>query len=380
MAIAISEKKTPAPVRVRGAATANQAKATAPYGLFRKKIPAREVLFFTNQLSLMLEIGTPLNQSLSAIATQIRNPEFKAVLEKLLEAVEDGSMLSDALRQYPALFSPEYTSLVSAGENTGHLYEMLDRIVELQEKREEFITALKGAMTYPLVLCAVTTLVIIFMLSFVFPRFATLFQGVEQILPPTTKFLMALSGLLRVYWYLVPLLLAALWWGVHRFLRTDRGRFTVDRLKISLPLLAGISIKIYLSQIMRTLGFLMGSSVPLLEALRITKGGSRNVLFTGFLDRIIENVEGGRGLSPAFGETAFIPETVTQMVSTGEASQKLDRVLLRLSEHYETEIKGQIKRATTIVEPALLIFMGIVVGVIVISLMLPIFKLSKVVH
>jgi type II secretory pathway component PulF len=380
MAIAITGKKTPARTQGRDVQSAKRPKASVPGRLFRKKIPAREILFFTNQLSLMLEIGTPLNQSLSAISSQIRNPEFKTVVTAVLAAVEDGSMLSDALQQYPALFSPEYTSLVSAGENTGHLHEMLDRIVELQEKREAFASALKGAMTYPLVLCAVSTLVIIFMLSFVFPRFAILFRGVEEILPPTTKFLMGLSDFLRAYWYGVLVFFGVVGWGLHRYLKTEQGRFTIDRLKITLPLLSGITVRIYLSQLMRTLGFLIGSNVPLMEALRITKRGTTNVLFSRFMDCVSENVEGGQGISAAFTEAPFIPETVSQMVATGEASQKLDRVMLRLSDYYEGEIEAQVKRLTTIIEPALLIIMGIVVGLIVVSLVLPIFKLSKVVH
>ena len=345
-----------------------------------RKVTGREVLFFTNQLSLMLEIGSPLNQSLSAIANQMQNPEFKSVVTAVLAEVEDGAMLSQALKRYPKLFYPEYTSLVSAGENTGHLSEMLERVVELQEKRDEFVSALKGAMTYPLVLCIVTTLVIVFMLSFVFPRFAVIFQDVEEILPPTTRFLMALSHLLRAYWYLLLLFLAVFWWSLQRFFKTARGRFFIDRLKISLPLLADIMIKVYLSQAMRTLGFLMGSSVPLIEALQITRSGTTNLHFSRFLDKIIDNVEAGSGITPAFLETAFIPETVSQMVATGEEAQKLDQVLLRLSDHYDMEIKAQVKKSTTIIEPLLLIFMGVVVGLIVVSLILPIFKISKVVH
>jgi len=347
---------------------------------FRKKISGRELIFFTSQLSLMLEIGAPLNTSLAAISRQIANPEFQRIVGEITAAVEDGKMFSEVLRKYPRLFSAEYVSLVNAGEDSGHLREMLDRAVELQEKREEFRSALRGAMTYPLVLCIVTVGVIIFMLSFVFPRFTVLFRGVEEILPPTTRFLMAASDFLRAYWVLVAAFFAFCWIGMHFFLRTDRGRLAIDRLKITLPLLSGVTIKVYLSQLLRTLGFLIGSNVPLLEALDITRRGTANRLFSSFVDRIYENVEAGKGIAPAFEETPFIPETVTQMVRTGEEAQKLSSVMLRLSDYYEGEIKGQVKKLTTVIEPVLLILMGIVVGLIVVSLILPIFKLSKVVH
>jgi len=347
---------------------------------FGKKISGRDLIFFTSQLSLMLEIGAPLNTSLAAIAKQITNPDLQRIVGEITNAVEDGKMLSEVLRKYPRFFSAEYVSLVNAGEDSGHLQEMLDRAVELQEKREEFRAALRGAMTYPLVLCIVTVGVIIFMLSFVFPRFTVLFKGVEEILPPTTRFLMASSGFLRADWPFVVAFIALAWTGMTFFLRTDRGRLAIDRLKITLPLISGVTIKVYISQLLRTLGFLIGSNVPLLEALVITRRGMANQLFSRFVDRIYENVEAGKGIAPAFEETDFIPETVTQMIKTGEEAQKLSPVMLRLSDYYEGEIKGQVKKLTTVIEPVLLILMGIVVGLIVVSLILPIFKLSRVVH
>jgi type II secretory pathway component PulF len=379
MAIATTAKKAPAASH-KGAPSLEALRDLKLESLFGEKISAQDQIFFTNQLSLMLEIGTPLNQSLSVIATQIKNKKFKKVIMNLLEEVEDGKMLSQALRKYPQVFSAEYVSLVNAGENSGHLREMLDRAMELQEKREGFITSLKGAMTYPIVLCMVTISVVIFMLAFVLPRFTELFEGIEEVLPPTTKLLMAMSHVLRGYWYLFPFLFAITWWGLREFLKTEKGRLSVDKLKVSLPPLSGIYIKIYLSQFMRTLGFLIQSNVPLMEALQITKRGASNLLFSKFIDRLTQNVEAGKGISPAFMEAPFIPETVRQMVRTGEESQKVDRVMLRLSDYYESEIEAQIKKFTIIVEPLLLILMGIVVGVIVISLILPIFKLSKVVH
>jgi type II secretory pathway component PulF len=343
------------------------------------KVTNREIIFFTNQLALMLEIGTPLNESLAVIQGQVKNPPFRLIVATLLEEVEGGKSLSEALQRHPRTFSPEYISLVSAGESSGQVHQMLNRVMQLQERREAFATALKGSLTYPAVLCLVSVVVVIFMLVFVFPRFETLFSGIEDILPPTTKFLMAVSHYLKEFWY-VPLAITGLAWaGLVQLLKTEQGKLAVDKIKTTLPLLAGLYVKIYLSQFMRTLGFLLGSSVPLLDALRITRRGTANLVFLGFIDRIVSNVETGNGVSPAFAETSFVPETVSQMVKVGEESQSVDRVLLRLSDYYEGEIGSDIKKVTTIIEPALLILMGIVVGVIVISLILPIFKLSRVV-
>ncbi len=347
---------------------------------FNKKISGRELIFFTGQLSLMVEIGMPLNECLSTIAGQIKNPEFKEVVTDITSKVEEGKLLSDALSKYPHIFSNIYVSLVKAGENTGQLREMLDRVVQMQEKQEKFVAGLKKSLTYPAILFCVSVAVVIFLLTFVFPKFADLFQEIRDILPASTKILIWLSNALTLYWHVGAILLAISWWGAYTFIKSDKGRQTIHRLKMNLPLLANIYVKIYLTQTMRTLGFLLGSNVPMIEALRITKEGVKNLVFARFIGKIADNVEDGRGFSPAFTESDFIPENARHIIRTGEETQNLPKVMLRLSDYYEEEIDDQMKKLSTILEPALLIMMGLVVGVIVISLILPIFKLSRAVH
>ena len=345
-----------------------------------KQISSREIIFFTNQLSLMTEIGMSLNIGLSLITKQIKNPEFKEVLTGVTSRVEEGELLSDALGRYPHIFSNIYISLVKAGENTGQMKEMLDRIVEMQEKREKFVAGIKKSLTYPAILCTVSVAVVIFLLVYVFPRFATLFQDIYDLLPVTTKVLIFLSNGLTSYWKVCAVTLAIICWGAYTFIKSNKGKQIIHKLQMSLPLLANIYIKIFLTQTLRTLGFLMGSNVPLIEALRIVKEGARNLLFARFIDKIVVNIEEGKGMSLAFSESTFVPENAKQIIKTGEETQNLPKVMLRLSDYYEGEIDDQMKNLSTIIEPALLIVMGLVVGVIVISLILPIFKLSKAVH
>jgi type II secretory pathway component PulF len=328
----------------------------------------------------MVEIGTPLNVGLSSIAKQIKNPMFKKVITDVVDDVEAGTLLSDALGRYPHLFSDVYVSLVKAGENSGELKDMLDRVVIVQEKQEKFMDTIKKATTYPLILCGVSVTVVIFLLTFVFPRFAVLFEEIKDILPASTKFLLYLSNSIRSSWLLAAIVAGISVGGVYTLAKSTKGKLFLDTLKMTLPLLKNIFIRIYLVQMMRTLGFLMNCNVPLMEALRITRGGVNNLIFVRFIDQTAINLEEGRGLALAFTDSAFIPESAKQIVKTGEETQNVAKVMLRLSDYYEGEIDDQLKKFATIIEPALLIVMGVVVGGIVMSLILPIFKLSKMVH
>jgi type II secretory pathway component PulF len=343
-------------------------------------ISTRELIFFTSQLSLMIEIGTALNVGLDSIAKQIKNPMFKQVITDIIADVEGGSLLSDAMGKYPRIFSNVYVSLVKAGENSGELKQMLDRAVTVQEKQEKFLATIKKATTYPLILCGVSVTVVIFLLTFVFPRFAVLFEEIEDILPASTKFLLYLSTTIRSSWLSAVILAGIIVGGIYIFAKSRTGRLLIDRLKMSIPVLADACIRIYLVQMMRTLGFLMLCNVPLMDALRITREGINNLIFTRFIDETTNHLEEGRGMSLAFIESSFIPESAKQIVKTGEETQNIAKVMLRLSDYYEGEIDDQMKKFATIIEPALLIVMGVVVGTIVMSLILPIFKLSKMVH
>jgi type II secretory pathway component PulF len=207
---------------------------------FHSKVSTKEIIFFTSQLSLMVEIGTPLNVSLSTIAKQIKNPEFRQAVTKIISEVEKGRMLSDALGIYPHIFSDVYISLIKAGENTGQLKDMLDRVVAVQEKQEKFVGMLKQALTYPVILCFVSVAVIIFLLAFVFPRFAVLFKEIEDILPVTTKLLILLSDSLRSHWHIAAALLGISCWGIYTFIKSNKGRLTFDKLKVNVPILANI--------------------------------------------------------------------------------------------------------------------------------------------
>jgi type II secretory pathway component PulF len=360
--------------------------AAAPRGLraapFRFRLPRRravkssEQVFFFSQLSLMLEIGTSLTGGLQALADQSRNPAFKEILFAMLKDLQEGRQLSDAMMRYPHVFNRVYVSLVKAGEAGGFLKNSLDSIVVMIERRKALITQLRATLTYPVILCVMAVAVVIFVLVGILPKFMVLFEGKERLLPPTTRVLMALSTSLRGYWWAYLTGGAALIFLGAAFFRSPSGQALKDRFLVSTPLVAPTFNKILTCQLLRTLGNLMESHVPLIEALDITRTIFANRQFIAFIDKIREHVREGGNLSSVFARNPYVMETVKQMVATGEEVGKLPKVMLRLAEFYDTEIQSDLRIISSLVEPAALVIIGAVVGLLVSSVILPIFRIA----
>ena len=337
-------------------------------------------MFFTSQLSLMLEIQTPLTVALKAVGNEIQNPAFKAVVTALYRDIEEGRQLSEALKHHPQVFDNKFVSMVKAGETGGFLEKILDRIVEMQERRQALITQLKSALTYPAVLCVFGVLVIVFILIFVLPKFTAFFKGKESLLPWTTRFLMVASASLQHYWWVYILTITGLVLGLKFLAKSQQGRMLRDRFFISGPLISALSNKIYTCEMLRTLGYLMESQVPLLETIKVTTPTIWNQYYRHFLDEIRNAVDQGGRFAQPFSANPYIPQTVKQMVTIGEEVGKLPMVMLRLARFYDTEIEQELKKFAARIEPAALIIMGGVVGLIVSSVVLPMFKLSQALH
>jgi type II secretory pathway component PulF len=345
-----------------------------------RPIKPREVIFFTSQLSMMLEIGTSPNKALSVLRDQIKNPAFKEVIQAMIRDIEEGRQLSDAMERHPRLFNNVFVSMIRAGETGGFLKEIIDRIVEMQEKRQALIAQVRSAMTYPLVLCILGSLVVVFVLVSVLPKFTTFFEGKENILPFTTRFLMTMSASVRGYWWAY--LIGGT--GLAVFLKfwkdSEQGQALLDRFCVSAPIVAGLFNKMYTCQLLRTLGHLLESQVPLLEALEVTRATVKNRYFKDLIDRTIANVEQGGKFSQTFAVYPYIMDTVKQMVATGEEAGNLSPVMLRLAKFYDTEVDHQLKSLSSIIEPLGLIVMGAVVALIVSSVILPLFRIGQAIH
>ena len=351
------------------------------FGLSKSgRVPPKEIIFFADQLSLMLATGTPLNKSIEIISVQVRNNEFRRILQDIVRDIEDGRLLSQSMSRYPAVFSSVYISMIMAGESGGFLKEMLEQIVSLETKNQDFLSTVKAAMYYPVFLSVFAAAVVIFIIVYVFPQFGSMFEEVYDSLPITTKVLMASSKFLISYWYVLIIFMAVLWYAAFKFISGEKGRMYVDTIKLRIPVIKDFFIKLYVSRLMRTLGALVNGNVPLLDSLSISSGVVGNKVFSELIARISRSVEDGKTISQPVSESPYFPETVKQMISTAEDTGTLDKVMPRLADYYDKDIERTLKRITTVIEPVLLVVMGGVIGVIVISLILPIFKLTKSIH
>jgi len=281
------------------------------------------------------------------------------------------------MKLHPRIFNDQFVSIVKGGEIGGFLDKALDRIVTMQEKRMALTNQVKLALTYPAFLCVIGFVVVVFILVGVLPKFTAFFAGKESILPWTTRFLMMLSHTVRHYWWAyLPSTFAAVL-GAILWLKSTPGRALRDRLLVGGPLVSGLANKIYTCEMLRTLGHLLESDVPLLEALHVTRPTIWNLYYRRFVDEISDNVDRGGRFSLPFAGNPHIPRTVKQMVVIGEETGRLPYVMLRLASFYDIEIEHELKKFAARIEPIALIVMGAVVGVIVSSIILPLFRLSQ---
>jgi type II secretory pathway component PulF len=341
------------------------------------KVSDRELIFFTSQLSLLMETGSSLTESLSTIETQIANRSLREAVQQVSLDVQSGKMLSTALGRKPKLFTSIYVSMIRAGETGGFLVEMLHRLVQILKLKNDLKTKIKSAMAYPAVLIVMSTGVLVFMVTFVLPRFAALFEGKEAILPATTKVLMAASSFAVDRWPLLLGGLVALIVGALFAARSTQGRIFLQRLILRVPLI-GVTCRIlYASRLLRTLGVMLESGIPLLDGVEVTRGTVGNREYVTFLDHVEESVKEGKSLSEPFAQSPLFAPVVKQMVHTAEMTGSTGTVMLKMADYYEEEMEVRLKTLTAMLEPLIVVVMGSVVGFIAMSLFLPLFKISR---
>lgn len=345
----------------------------------QKKPDVQDRIFFTEQLALMLETGIALYEALKAFSTLEVKPEVKSIILQLTEDVEDGKTFSAALSQHPTFFSRAYVNLVAAAESGGFLDKVLAELMEMDEKREKLKSTVISALVYPAFLILFSIAVVIFVLVAVFPKFAVLFERISDELPGSTKFLMAASNVLINYWWLiVPVIVlgsvACVYW-----LRSQRGIEITDRLKLSMFVVKDIFIQLYLIQSMRLMSMSLSNGVSVMDTLEACREVVNNNVFNRFITQLQTHVDEGAGFALGFEQAEFIPATVKQMIKTGDNTGNLPQVMARIAEYYERELEKKLALFARMVEPIMLLVMGTVVGLIVSSLILPIFKLSRAV-
>lgn len=345
--------------------------------LFPRRVARAEVIYVTNQLAIMVETGISLAAALEGIGAQQPNPTLKKILHELRQSVEQGEDFSAALARYPRLFDSTYVSLVKVSEATGSLGPMLERIAGYLHKEAETRGKVRAAMAYPAVMLTLAIGVTVFLLVYIMPQFTPLFESRGLALPLPTRITMAVSNSLLGYWYLWLVGIAAAVAGFVYGQKTPQGRMAWHWVRIQLPLVGPMTRKVVISRSIRTLGTMLSSGIPMLEALEMTAGVAGNFFYEGLWRQVSEKVTNGSQVCEALAGSPLLPPTLVQMISAGEQTGKLGPILERVSTYYDHEVESSLKAVTSMIEPILITIMGSVVGTIGLALLLPIFSLSR---
>ena len=350
-----------------------------PIALFSGKVLHRITLSdltnFTQQLSQMISAGLTVNEALRILVEQ-SPPAMAEVLEDVLRQVEGGSSLSDALEKHPKVFSKVYISLARAGESAGVLDEVLKRLASNLEKQREFMSKVKGAMVYPVIIVVGMLAVGSVMMIFVIPKLLSLYDEFDAKLPMPTRVLIAISDFLVSFWWL---LIVGIFVGItlfRNYQKTEKGRRQIDRIVLDLPIFGKIRTQVVLTEMTRTLGLLVGAGISIVEALKITADAAGNAVFEEYLKTASKQVEKGLPLAGSLEVYDEFPPVVPHMLSVGEETGKVDEVLGKLSHYFEVQSEEMIKGLTTIIEPLIMVVLGIGVGFLIISVILPIYNLT----
>ena len=340
------------------------------------KITEQAVVIFTRQFATMIEAGLPLVQCLDILARQAENKEFARVIGQVKTDVESGDSFADALRKHPRVYSDFYVNMVEAGETGGILDTILARLAGYMEKAAALKSQVKGAMIYPAVIIGIAIIVVVFLLLYVIPVFADMFASFGGTLPAPTRFVMFLSDLVKDYiLYVIPLV-GVLIWLFKRFYKTEKGRLTVDTLLLKLPVFGPLIQKVAVAKFTRTLGTLVSSGVPIIDGLEITARTAGNKVVEGAVLSIISSIKEGQTIAEPLGRQAIFPPMVVQMIEVGENAGALDAMLNKIADFYDQEVDTAVAALTKLMEPMLMVFLGTVIGGMVVAMYLPIFKIA----
>jgi len=343
---------------------------------FGSGVSAKELAIFTRQFSVMIDAGLPLVQCLEILASQQENKMFQKVLTGTRGSVEGGATLSAAMRQYPKVFDSLYVNMVEAGETGGILDTILQRLSSYIEKNVKLQRAVKSAMVYPVGVLTVAGGVIILLLWKVVPIFGTLFAGLGVDLPLPTKIVIGLSNMIgSIFGFLALVAFGAVLFGLKVWYGTPQGRFVLDSVILRLPVIGLLMRKIAVARFTRTLGTLIASGVPILEGLDITARTAGNAVVEKALQQVRKSLEEGKSLTEPLKDSEVFPGMVTQMISVGEQTGAMDAMLQKIADFYEEEVDAAVKDLLTALEPIMIVFLGVVVGGVVISMYLPLFSL-----
>jgi len=345
--------------------------------LFDKGIKTKEIVIFTRQFSTMINAGLPLVQCLDILSSQQPNPSFKKVLTQIKQDVEGGSTFADSLSKHPKVFDSLYVNLVAAGEIGGVLDTVLNRLAVYMEKNEQLKNKIKSAMTYPIIVLCVAFGVVAILMIFVIPTFSDMFKQFGSALPAPTQMVVNLSHFFRNFWWAMAGFIVVLIFGFKWIRTREKGRFYTDKLALRLPIFGDLIRKVAVAKFTRTLGTMISSGVPIMDGLDITSKTAGNVIVENAIRAVRTAISEGRSMSEPLEQTGIFPGMVVQMIAVGEATGAMDQMLSKIADFYDEEVDTAVEALTSALEPMLMVFLGGVIGFVVVAMYLPIFKMAQ---
>ena len=345
----------------------------------KQKVKEKEVVIFARIFATMINAGLPLIQCLDLLAQQEQNKTFAQIITAIKEDIEGGSTLSDALKKYPKVFDDLFVNLVAAGESGGILDVVLQRLSNYMEKAMKLKSKVKGAMTYPASVLVISIAVVSLLLVKVIPTFQKMFEGFGGELPGPTQFLITLSTYAQKYFLVAIIALAVAVYAFRRYYKTEKGTLLIDDLILRAPVFGPLLKKVAVARFTRTMSTMMTSGVPILEGLAIVSKTAGNKVVENALIRVRKSISEGKTIAEPLLETGIFPPMVVQMIAVGEATGALDAMLSKIADFYDDEVDTAVDAMTALLEPFMMVFLGGVVGGMIIAMYLPIFKMASVV-
>jgi len=346
---------------------------------FFSSVKSSEISMITRQLATLLTAGFPLLKAVATLVPQARTKAFKRVLSRIKDAIEEGNSFADALGAHPQVFSAVYINMVKAGEASGTLEVVLERLADFSEKREETKKKIQASLAYPLFMAVIGFLVLVFLLTFIVPNITKIFTDMNHDLPMPTQMLLGISGMVKAWWWLIipaPFFALLCLYGIRR---TDRGGRILDRIILFLPVSGNLTRQLIASRFSRTLGSLLDNGVPLLTALGITRTISGNRVIAELIEKCAQTVEQGGSLGSVLEKNSAFPNLAAQMIKVGEKSGEMEKMLEKSAELFERNVQTAITAATSIIEPLIILIMGVVIGFIILAVCLPIFEINQLI-
>ncbi|MBW2437221.1 MAG: type II secretion system inner membrane protein GspF [Desulfobacterales bacterium] len=346
---------------------------------YLRRVKPAEIAIMTRQLSTLISAGFPLVSAIDALVPQTKTHRLKTVLAQVKDAIVEGQSFAQALSQYPKIFPPLYVNMVRAGETSGTLEIVLERLADITEKQQDLTNRIQTALAYPVFMCVIGTIVLFVLLTYIVPSITAIFLDMGQALPTPTRLLIFLSGFFKSFWWVILIVLIGAAIALHRAKKTEKGRYAYDKTILALPGFGVLAKKLAVARFSRTLGSLLENGVSMLIALDIVKNIAGNVLLSNAVQQAAQEVGKGQALWAALNEAQIFPQLSIQMIQVGEQSGELEGMLNKIADVYEKEVENSIMRLTSYLEPVMILVMGCVVGFIVLSICLPIFEMNQLI-